>query len=344
MTRLGVWYDFRNPREWRQPWPELYRELLDQAVYAEQLGFSSIWLSEHHFTAEGYLPSLPAMLGALAERTSAARLGTAMLLAPLHHPLRLAEDFAMIDQLSGGRLDVGLAPGYRPKEFAVLGVPKTERGERTNETIEILQRAWQAARDEEPFSYAGPHFQFDAVAIAPPPFQQPGPPIWVGGSSRAAAQRAARYGTGFMPDSGAGPEVYQAYRSAFTGPPEQRRVATNRVLFAADSTDKAWQACGDHLLYQFNWYRRWFSAAGDEDAHGAEQTDPSVLNPEHYFIGTPDDILAAIERSQAKLGYEELVFWARPPGMPVELATASLELIARHVLPALGKTRPREAR
>ena len=100
-------------------------------------------------------------------RTSRARLGTAVLLAPLHHPLRLAEDLAVVDQLSGGRLDVGLAPGYKPDEFAVLGVPKAERGARTDETIEILQLAWRGER----FSYAGKHFTFDDVIVAPPPVQ-----------------------------------------------------------------------------------------------------------------------------------------------------------------------------
>jgi probable F420-dependent oxidoreductase len=332
VTRLGVWYDFRNPARWRRPWPELYRETLDQAARAEQLGFSSIWLSEHHFSEEGYLPSLAAMLGALAMRTSSARLGTAVLLAPLHHPLRLAEDLAVVDQLSGGRLDAGIAPGYKPDEFAVLGVPKGERGARTDETIEILQLAWRGER----FSYQGKHFRFDDVIVAPPPVQKsagrPGPPIWVGGSSLAAARRAARFGTCFMPDSGAGPDVYDAYRTHVTAPP---RVATNRVLFAAESREAAWETCGDHFLYQFNAYRQWFSAAGDDDSHGDELTDPSVLNPEHYYVGTPDDILAAITESQQRLGYEELVFWARPPGMPIEQSTASLELIARHVLPAL---------
>ncbi len=331
MTRLGVWYDFRNPARWRVPWPQLYRETLDQAVYAEELGFDSIWVSEHHFSEEGYLPSLSAVLGALAGRTSRARLGTAVLLAPLHHPLRLAEDLAVIDQLCGGRLDVGLAPGYKPDEFAVLGVPKSQRGARTDETIEILQLAWRG----EPFSYAGRHFRFDDVVVGPPPAQQPGPPIWVGGNSLAAARRAARHGAGFMPDSGAGPDVYAAYRDGLPAQAGPARVATNRVLFAAGSRDEAWEICGDHFLYQFNAYRQWFSAAGDDDTHGAALADPAVLSPEHYFVGTPDDILAAIQASQQRLGYEELVFWARPPGMPADRSTASLELIAKHVLPAL---------
>jgi probable F420-dependent oxidoreductase len=333
MTRLGIWCDFRNPPKWRLPWQQLYRETLDQAVHAEQLGFDSIWLSEHHFTGEGYLPCLPAALGALAARTSRVRLGTAVLLAPLHHPLRLAEDLAVVDQLCGGRLDVGVAPGYKPGEFATLGVPKSERGSRTDETIEILRLAWRG----EPFSYAGRHFQFYDVMVTPPPVQQPGPPVWVGGSSLPAARRAARHRAGFMPDSGAGPDVYDAYRTRLP-PGSPARVATNRVLFAAGSRDQAWELCGEHLLYQFNMYRRWFSDAGDDDAHGAELADPAVLSPEHYFVGTPDDILAAITDSQRRLGYEELVFWARPPGMSAEHSTASLELIAKHVLPALRET------
>ena len=119
-------------------------------------------------------------------------------------------------------------------------------------------------------------------------------------------------------------------------------MATNRVLFAADSRERAWELCGEHLLYQFNMYRRWFSDAGDADAHGAELTDPAVLAPDSYFIGTPDDILAAIRESEQRLGYEELIFWARPPGMPIEHSTASLELIARHVLPVLRATAPHE--
>ena len=329
--RLGAWYDFRNPARWRVPWPQLYSETLDQVCYAEDLGFDSVWLSEHHFSEEGYLPSLTAMLGALAQRTSRVRLGTAVLLAPLHHPLRLAEDLAVVDQLSGGRLDVGLAPGYKPDEFAILGVPKSQRGARTDETIEILQLAWQG----EPFSYAGRHFQFENLIVAPPPVQPGGPPIWVGGNSLAAARRAARHGVCFMPDSGAGPELYEAYRTqlpAAAGPP---RVATNRVLFAAASREAAWDICGPHFLYQFNAYRKWFAAAGDDDTHGDELTDPGVLSGDHYFVGTPDDIVAAIQASQQRLGYEELVFWARPPGLPVEQSSASLELIAKHVLPAL---------
>jgi probable F420-dependent oxidoreductase len=250
MLKFGLGYDFRRASDDEREMKEVYAAGLDAICYAEELGFDYVFLTEHHFVADGYAPSIAPLAAAIAARTKRIRIGSYVLLLPFHNPLRLAEDLAVVDQLSAGRLDVGLAPGYKPDEFAVLGVPKSERGARTDEIIEILQLAWRG----EPFSYAGRHFQFQDVVVLPPPVQQPGPPIWVGGSSLAAARRAARYGTCFMPDSGAGPDVYQVYRTEASGPP---RVATNRVLFAADSRDKAWEICGDHLMYQFNAYRQW---------------------------------------------------------------------------------------
>lgn len=330
--KFGVWYDFRNPKQWHVAWPDLYRELIDQAVFAEQLGFESIWLSEHHFSDDGYLPAISTMLGALAMRTSTVQLGTAVVLAPLHHPLRLAEDMAVVGQLSGGRLEVGLAPGYKPDEFRVLGVDRRQRGKRTDETIELLRLAWRG----EPFSYNGECFHFEDVVVQPPAHQASGIPLWVGGSSLAAAKRAVRHGVSFMPDSGATEEIYEYYRSQFSEsatPP----VATNRVLFCAETRALAWERCGEYLLHQFNSYRRWFSDANDMDAHRGELQSPTELSHEHYFVGTPDDIIDSIESSRSRFGYDRLIFWARPPGMPVEVSTRSLELIAKHVVPAFSQ-------
>jgi len=331
MTRLGVWYDFRNPAEHRMAWRELYTGLLDQAVLAEQLGFDSIWVSEHHFLEEGYLPSLAAMLAVLADRTSVATLGTAVVLAPLHHPLRLAEDMAVVDQLSAGRLELGIAPGYRPEEFEVMGIPKSQRGRRTDETIELLKLAWRGER----FSYESEHFKFKNVIVAPTPVRRDDTPLWIGGSSRFAAARAATYGCGLMPDSGAPKEVYDDYLSAYQGtaPP---RLATNRVLFAAGTTEKAWELAGESLLYQFNGYRRWFADADDADTHGGLVTDYRELSKAQYFVGQPDEITASIKQAEATFGFEELIFWARPPGMPLDVSTASLRLIAQEVMPAVA--------
>jgi len=331
MTKLGVWYDFRNPPAASLPWHELYERLINQAVYCEQLGFDSIWVSEHHFLEEGYLPSLAPMLAVLADRTSSVKLGSAVLLAPLHHPLRLAEDMAFVDQLSRGRLELGIAPGYRPEEFKVMGVPKAERGKRTDETIELLQLAWKGER----FSYHSEHFDFDDVIVAPMPFTAGGPPLWIGGNSTYASRRAAKYGCGFMPDSGAGREIYDAYLNNYQGT-GRPRLATNRVIFAASTMDEAWELAGESLLYQFNGYRKWFADADDADTHGGAVTDYRELSKAHYFVGTPDYVIESILAAQHQFGFEELIFWARPPGMPIDVSTKSLELIAREVLPAVA--------
>lgn len=332
MTRLGVWYDFRNPVEWRLPWGQLYRDLLDQASLAEELGYDSIWVSEHHFTDDGYLPAITPMLAALARSTTRVRLGTAVILAPLYHPIRLAEELAVVDQLSDGRLEVGLAPGYRPEEFTVMGVPHHERGRRTDELLEILPLAWKG----EPFDYRGKHFEFSKVQTLPPPVRPGGPPIWIGGSSRYAARRAARFGCGFMPDSGAPGEVYDLYRKNLD-PTATPHLATNRVIFAADSRREALEQAGPYLLYQFNGYRKWFSDAEDQDSHGGMLTDPEQLSRQHYFLGTPDQIVESIRESQERYAYEELIFWARPPGMPLDVSSRSLRLIAEHVLPEVAQ-------
>ena len=219
----------------------------------------------------------------------------------------------------------------------MLGVPKAERGARTDETIEILQLAWRG----EPFSYTGGHFQFDDVVVTPPPVQRPGPPIWVGGSSLAAARRR-------RPPRGRVHARLRGRAGRVRGLPRglpagsALPVATNRVLFAAESKEKAWELCGEHLLYQFNMYRRVVLRRRRRRRARRRADRPGGLRPSSYFVGTPDDILAAIRESQQRLGYEELVFWARPPGMPIEHSTASLELIARHVLPALRATAPHE--
>ena len=121
--KFGIWYHLRNPERWKQPAQDLYRKTLDQIVAAEKLGYDSVWVSEHHFTDDGYLPSSLLFLAAVAARTTRIRLGTLILLLPLHHPLRVAEDAAVLDILSNGRVDLGVAAGYRVEEFEAFEVP-----------------------------------------------------------------------------------------------------------------------------------------------------------------------------------------------------------------------------
>src|SRR6266705_4244472 len=130
--RFGLWYDFRNPAQWRQPADRLYGEIFDQIAWAENNGFDDVWLSEDHFIEDGYLPSILPIAAAIAARTKQIRISSGVLLMPFHNPVRLAEDIAVVDVISGGRLELGVGVGFKHEEFEAFGVPVNERGSRTN--------------------------------------------------------------------------------------------------------------------------------------------------------------------------------------------------------------------
>src|SRR2546428_9338889 len=179
-----------------------YREITDLVRLAETLGFESAWVSEHHGSGDGYMPSLLPTLAAFAAATDHIQLGTGVLLTPFHHPLRLAEDAAVADLISGGRLILGLGLGWREEEFRMFGVPLRERVPRTVEPIEILRRAWTGER----FSHRGRVFSFDQVKVTPPPPGPGGIPIYLGGSVDAAISRAGRLADGYIRTRGGGVE------------------------------------------------------------------------------------------------------------------------------------------
>ena len=300
--KYGIWHDFRNPPRWHRPYDVLYRENLDQIAWAEELGYESVWLSEHHVTDEGYLPSVFPMLAAITQRTTTMRIGTAILLGPFQHPIRFAEDVAVLDQLSRGRLEVGLGLGYREAEFEALGVPIAERARRTEELIEVSRRVWADG------------------SVTPPPFQQPEPPFWIGGATAAAARRAARLRAHFMPDAYAPADVLELYRERHDG-----QVAVNPSVYVGD-----WDEVAEHFLYQYNRYREW---GGGQTLASADE-----LPRDRYLVGSPDEVAAGIRALIERTRCDRLYFWARPPGLPIELANRSLELFAKDVIPRVEAT------
>jgi alkanesulfonate monooxygenase SsuD/methylene tetrahydromethanopterin reductase-like flavin-dependent oxidoreductase (luciferase family) len=225
------------------------------------------------------------------------RLGSAILLGPFQHPIRFAEDVAVLDQLSGGRLEIGLGLGYRPREFDLLGVPIGERARRTEELVRVARRVWANG------------------TVTPPPFQRPEPPFWIGGSSRSAARRAAALGCAFMPDAYVPAGVTDLYRSL-----GGTRVSINPSVYVGE-----WQEVAPHFLYQYNLYREW---GGGEQLRSADE-----LPRDRYLIGSPGEVAAGVRALLERTGAERLFFWARPPGLPIELANRSLERFAEEVIP-----------
>src|SRR5580700_7015411 len=178
--RFGLWYDFRNPAKWRQPADRLYREILDQIAWGENNGFDDVWLSEHHFIDDGYLPSILPAAAAIVARTERIRIASGVLLMPFHNPIRLAEDIATVDIISGGRFELGVGIGFKQEEFAGFGVSSKERGRRTDQALDIIRRALAG----ETITFKSEFFDFQNVRVTPEPIQKPHPPIWLGSFTR----------------------------------------------------------------------------------------------------------------------------------------------------------------
>jgi alkanesulfonate monooxygenase SsuD/methylene tetrahydromethanopterin reductase-like flavin-dependent oxidoreductase (luciferase family) len=163
-------------------WPEgsspqdRYDQALTQACRADEAGFDSVWLTEHHFSRHGIVSDSLMVLAHLAARTSSVRLGTAVSVLPLHHPVRLAEAAATVDQLSGGRLDLGIGRGYQPGEFRGFGVDIAEKHDRFAEALDVLDRLWST---DGPVSHSGKFWSFEDAYPQPRPVQRPHPPLWL---------------------------------------------------------------------------------------------------------------------------------------------------------------------
>ena len=207
--RLGVVYDFRNPPDSGIPTPRLYAEILDQVAWLDGLGLDLVWFTEHHFVDDGYLPSWTPVAGAMAARTERVRFSSDICLLPFSHPVRLAEDLAVLDNLSGGRIEIGIGMGYAPHEFRGFGIPLPQRLSRTEEGLEVLRRCFTGER----FSFHGTRYHFDDVRITPGYVQPGGPPLWLAAMSAAGAQRAARFDCHLLPQ-GPRDEVLDPWREA----------------------------------------------------------------------------------------------------------------------------------
>src|ERR1700722_10034002 len=193
--KLGVLQFFSWP-ERRVDLATVYDRALQRIEIMDRSGYDAVWLAEHHFSSFSVCPSVHMMGTLAAARTRRLRIGTAVSLAAFYHPLRLAEEVALLDVLSGGRVSWGAGRGFSRGEFTAFGVPPEESTSRFRETVEIVLRAWSEAR----LTYAGEYFQFDGVEVLPRPLQQPHPPVWMAATSEPAIDWAAGRGFSILMD------------------------------------------------------------------------------------------------------------------------------------------------
>ena len=234
--RVGTVYDFRNTPESGMDMPSLYAAIMDQVVMLDGLGLDLVWFTEHHFLDDGYLPSWVPMAGAIAARTKRVRLSSDVCLLPFNHPVRLAEDLAVLDNISNGRIEVGVGMGYAPHEFRGFGLPVSRRVSLTDEGIEVLRHCFTG----EKFSFHGKRYDFDDVVIRPRYVQPGGPPLWIAAMSEPGAQRAARNDSNFLPQ-GARSTVLDPWRATLKASgrnPDSYRVGIIRSCLVTDDAER----------------------------------------------------------------------------------------------------------
>jgi alkanesulfonate monooxygenase SsuD/methylene tetrahydromethanopterin reductase-like flavin-dependent oxidoreductase (luciferase family) len=309
---------------------DVYREAVAMAAHADgQLGVDRVQVSEHHACDDGYCPSPLVLAAGLAGATERCRILVAATILPLHDPARLAEDVAVADLVSGGRLDVILVAGYRPVEFAMFGRDFDDRPAAMERGAEALVRAWSG----EPFTHEG-----RTVRVTPRPAQRPHPPLLLGGTSPAAARRAARLGDGFMPGL-PDPALLAAYESerARLGKDRGRVIdpAAPMGVLVVEDPERGWAEAGPHLLHEARTYGQW-----ENERPGANPyplvDDPATLREHGVFaVVTPDECVALWESlpDEAALLLHPLV-----GGLDPAVGWRSLELFASKVLPRLGRS------
>lgn len=327
---VSIRYNFRNPAAWARPSSWLYRHALDQIAWADTAGFDRVTFPEHHFLEEGFLPSLMPICAAVAARTRNMVIGTEILLLPLHHPVRLAEDAAIVDIISEGRLELTVAAGYRKEEYAGMGLRLGERVGRMEECLQILRKCWT----EDRFSFAGKYYRLRDVSVFPKPVQARGPRLILGGSSPSVAVRAARYADGMQPMDPTLWDIYHAELERLGRPLPRQPVPQRRppFLHVCEDPERDWEILRPHAQYEVSQYAAWGMAGAA--TYGDLGSDDHLLRQSHA-VWTPEEALSYLRSQQAEFPGSTFSFAPILAGMDPDMAQASLELIASRILPVL---------
>jgi len=334
-------------REW-QSHGEVYDHALEESRLAEELGFDAVWLAEHHFSPYGICPSLAVLAAAIARETRRVRIGTSVVVAPFLHPVRIAEEWAMVDILSGGRLDFGIGRGYQPKEFRGFGVSMERTRERFDESLEIVRRCWT----EDPVTFEGEFYQVRDLTVLPRPIQRPHPPLWTAAVSPDTYTLAARKGLKILTAPSFTPwdilrKNFDAYRAEWrrTHGDDGGEIAMNKIIHVADSSRQAREDVREPIRWffqtqagliadaegvppeQYRFYRRVrenLLALSDEQA-----VDQAAI------VGDPEEVADRIRAHHEALGVTYFMGAFSRGGVPHDKVLRSMRLFGEKVLPKL---------
>lgn len=320
--KVGLYFDLRNPDPWARPWTEVYGRALDLVVEAERSGAASVWFSEHHLFDDGYLPQPLTFAAAVAARTSTVRIGTAVLIAALRPAALVAEEAAVIDQISGGRLELGIGAGYSVPEYELYDADITRRYGRTDAAVAEIRRL------------------LDEGVVTPPAAQRPFP-IWLGYQGPQGARRAGRLGVGLL---SLDRDLLEPYREGLVEgghDPATARTGGMLDIIVADDPESTFERILPHYAHQLNSYRAAAAAGTGRDAPREVTVEKlrSGVSQRGQIPGlrvlSPADAVQTIRESTEGSPVEHVYLWASVAGMPDDLVERHVHLVCTEVAPHL---------
>jgi alkanesulfonate monooxygenase SsuD/methylene tetrahydromethanopterin reductase-like flavin-dependent oxidoreductase (luciferase family) len=310
-----------------------FQETLAFVRLADRLGFDSVTKTAHYSAYPFQMLQLVPMLARFAAEAPRLRLNAGVLLLPLLSPLHVAEEFATLDVISGGKIILGVGLGYRDVEFKAFGVPRTQRARRFEANLIAIKRLWT----EDKVRMKAAHFELDDASCLPKPLQKPHPPIWVGANADPAVERAARLGDCWY----IGPAVeitaverqMELYRRALdaAGKPFPTELPMRREVFVAKTKAEAIRLCAPYLGAKYQAYHAWRQELPDDDS-GIGQSFEDMIG-DRFLIGSPDEVAEQILALRRRVGVNHLVMSTEWAGMPESLAIETIEMIATELFP-----------
>ena len=347
--KFGLLHFFEHPAGGKSE-RQIVREQFESMRLAEEMGFDAIWAPEHHFTEYGFCASPMVTLAALASVTTRIRLGSGVVVLPFNDPVRVAEEGAMIDLISDGRLELGVGRGFQPVEYRGFAADQAKSREVFDEALQIIVRAWTNGQA----GFKGVHFDIPEHAVRPMPLQKPHPPIWVAAISDDTYTLAGKAGFnllcslvyGFKSDyTGQLLSTYRDNLLAHGYNPAERQVGALCMVYCADSTEQARQDFGGPVLWYFRTIAKYVSPpAGERPMPGYEnyahiryaaqtvQWD-ELINSGALVCGNPESCVRQIEHLRQRYGFTQILCWTRLSGLDNRKVLRSMELMQRHVIP-----------
>ncbi len=310
-----------------------FQETLAFARLADRLGFDSLTKTAHYSAHPFQMLQMVPMLARFAAEAPRLRLNAGVLLLPLLSPLHVAEEFATLDVITGGKIILGVGLGYRDVEFKAFGVPRAQRARRFEANLIAIKRLWT----ETTVSMTTPYFELDGASCSPQPLQKPHPPIWVGANADPAVERAARLGDcwyiGPAVAIGALQRQLDLYKRALdgAGKPFPAEFPMRREVFVARTRDEAIRLCAPYLGAKYKAYHNWHQEMPEGDRGLGQEFE--ALIEDRFIIGSPDEVAEQIISLHRRLGVNHIVMSTEWAGMPESLAVETIEMMAREVFP-----------